>query len=87
MFAGIGYFSLPIGKHSNPEKIYSIELNPVSYTFLEKNIKLNHLEEKIVDNITATFGPSGARCKGPNTPAPAIKKPSVTVTTCVASVQ
>ena len=48
MFAGIGYFSLPIAKNSNPERIYSIELNPVSYEFLVENIKLNHLEEIII---------------------------------------
>lgn len=48
MFAGIGYFSLPIAKHSNVERIYSIELNPESYNYLEENIKLNHLEQKVV---------------------------------------
>lgn len=47
MFAGIGYFSLPIGKHVNIEKIYSIELNNESYKFLVENIKLNKLEDKI----------------------------------------
>ncbi len=48
MFAGIGYFSLPIGKHSQPEKIYSIEHNPESYKYLVENIKINHLTEKII---------------------------------------
>ncbi len=48
MFAGIGYFSLPIGKHSKPEKIYSIEFNAVSYKCLVENIKINHLEQKII---------------------------------------
>ena len=48
MFAGIGYFSLPIAKHSSVEKIYSIELNPDAYKSLVKNIKINHFEEKIV---------------------------------------
>ncbi len=48
MFAGIGYFSLPIAKHSSVGKIYSIELNPESYKFFVENIKLNHLESKIV---------------------------------------
>lgn len=43
MFAGIGYFSLGIGKHSKPKKIYSIELNPVSFEFLNQNIELNKL--------------------------------------------
>ncbi|MFW9878936.1 MAG: class I SAM-dependent methyltransferase family protein [Candidatus Thorarchaeota archaeon] len=48
MFAGIGYFSLPIAKHSSVGKIFSIELNPESYKFLVENIKLNHLESKII---------------------------------------
>lgn len=48
MFAGIGYFSLPIAKNAKPSKIYSIELNPVAYKYLVENIKLNHLEEVII---------------------------------------
>lgn len=48
MFAGIGYFSLPIGKHSQPEKVYSIEHNPESYKYLVENIKINHLEQIII---------------------------------------
>ena len=47
MFAGIGYFSLPIAKHSEVGQIYSIELNPTSFKTLVENIKINHLEEKI----------------------------------------
>ena len=48
MFAGIGYFSLPIARHSAAERIYSIELNPESYRFLTENIKINHFEDKII---------------------------------------
>lgn len=47
MFAGIGYFSVPIAVHSNPAKIYSIEINPVSYSYLNENIVLNKVEEII----------------------------------------
>jgi len=47
MFAGIGYFSLPIAKHSKPKKIFSIELNPESFKYLTENIKLNHCEDII----------------------------------------
>ncbi|MCC2509462.1 class I SAM-dependent methyltransferase [Methanimicrococcus blatticola] len=50
MFAGIGYFSIPIGVHSNPSnppKIIAIELNPISYRYLCENIRLNGLEEVI----------------------------------------
>ncbi|MFX1279294.1 MAG: class I SAM-dependent methyltransferase family protein [Promethearchaeota archaeon] len=48
MFAGIGYFSLPIGKHSEVKRIYSIELNPDAFKYLIENIRINHLEEKIM---------------------------------------
>lgn len=48
MFAGIGYFSLPIAKHSKPKIIYSIELNLESFKFLTENIKINHLDDIIV---------------------------------------
>lgn len=48
MFAGIGYFSLPIGLFSGAALIYSIELNPVAFKYLKENVKLNRLEEKII---------------------------------------
>ena len=41
MFAGIGYFSIPMAVHSKPKKIYSIEINPVSFEYLKENIRLN----------------------------------------------
>ncbi len=44
MFAGIGYFTVPVVRHSQAKKCYSIELNPDSYRFLIENIKLNDLE-------------------------------------------
>ncbi len=47
MFAGIGYFSIPIAVHSNPKKIYAIEINPTAYHYLRENIKLNKVEDKI----------------------------------------
>jgi len=56
MFAGIGYFSLPIAKNAEPKKIYSIEINPVSYHYLVENVRLNKLEEVII--------PIQGNCKG-----------------------
>ena len=47
MFAGIGYFSIPISIHSKPAKIYSIEINPISYGYLCENIGLNKVEDII----------------------------------------
>ncbi len=51
MFAGIGYFSIPIGVHANACEVISIEINPNSYHFLCENIRLNKL-----DNITPILG-------------------------------
>lgn len=46
MFAGIGYFTIPIGVHANPKKVYAIELNPNSYNFLKQNIEINNINKK-----------------------------------------
>lgn len=47
MFAGIGYFSIPIAVHSSPKKVISIELNPVSFGYLQENIRLNCVENLV----------------------------------------
>ncbi len=47
MFAGIGYFSIPMAVHSKPDKIIAIEINPVSSGYLRENIKLNRVENII----------------------------------------
>ena len=51
MFAGIGYFSIPIGVHANASEIISVEINPNSYHYLCENIRLNK-----VNNITPILG-------------------------------
>jgi tRNA wybutosine-synthesizing protein 2 len=43
LFAGIGYFTLPIAVRSKPKKIFAIEKNPVSYNYLCQNISLNNV--------------------------------------------
>jgi tRNA wybutosine-synthesizing protein 2 len=52
MFAGIGYFSIPMAVHARPKKIISIEINPESFAYLKENIRLNHVE----DIITPVLG-------------------------------
>ncbi len=51
MFAGIGYFSVPLGKLSKAGKLYSIEWNPEAFHYLNENIKLNKIE-----NVETFFG-------------------------------
>jgi tRNA wybutosine-synthesizing protein 2 len=56
MFAGIGYFSLPLAVYQRPEKIIACELNPVAYSFLVENVALNdstgRIEPVLGDNRT-----------------------------------
>jgi tRNA wybutosine-synthesizing protein 2 len=46
MFAGIGYFTLPMAVHSSPEKIYAYEINPLAHKYLVENLKLNKVEQR-----------------------------------------
>jgi tRNA wybutosine-synthesizing protein 2 len=41
LFSGVGQFSIPVAKHSEARKVYSIEINPVAYMYLCENIRLN----------------------------------------------
>jgi len=41
LFAGIGYFTLPVAFYSKPKKIFACEKNKVAYDFLCENIVLN----------------------------------------------
>lgn len=64
MFAGIGYFSLPIAKLTKAKEIISIEKNPVAYNFLSDNIALNKINNVIAIqgdcNIAARSFPAKA---------------------------
>ncbi|MBC7129199.1 MAG: class I SAM-dependent methyltransferase family protein [Thermoplasmatales archaeon] len=42
MFAGIGYFTLPVAVYSKA-KVFSCEINPVAYHYLKENIILNEV--------------------------------------------
>lgn len=41
LFAGIGYFTLPIAVHGRPKTVFACEINPVAYNYLCDNIVLN----------------------------------------------
>ncbi|MDG6221134.1 MAG: methyltransferase, partial [Candidatus Thermoplasmatota archaeon] len=47
MFAGIGYFTLPIAIHSGALRVEAYEKNPVSWGYLRENILLNGVEDVV----------------------------------------
>ena len=51
LFAGIGYFALPIAMHSRAARVFACELNPVAYHYLLENIRLNR-----TSNLVPLFG-------------------------------
>ncbi len=50
MFAGIGYFTLPMAVHSEPARIIAHELNPNSHKYLKMNSQLNGVA-KIIEPV------------------------------------
>jgi tRNA wybutosine-synthesizing protein 2 len=47
MFAGIGYFTMPLAMHAHASRVIACEINPLSYHYLTENIRLNRLEEVV----------------------------------------
>ncbi|MCW4047088.1 MAG: class I SAM-dependent methyltransferase family protein [Candidatus Bathyarchaeota archaeon] len=54
MFAGVGCFSIIIAKHSKVAKVFSIDLNPAAVRFMQENIRLN----RVYDKVTPLLGDS-----------------------------
>ncbi|NYB51882.1 MAG: class I SAM-dependent methyltransferase family protein [Methanobacteriaceae archaeon] len=48
LFAGIGYFTIPMAVHAKPRKIYAVEINPVAHAYLSENIQLNKVSDVVV---------------------------------------
>ena len=48
MFAGVGSYSIIIARHSEAEKIYSIDINPVAIQYMQENVKLNKVEKRVI---------------------------------------
>jgi tRNA (guanine37-N1)-methyltransferase len=54
MFAGVGCFSIIIAKHAKPAKVFSIDVNPAAVQFMQENIRLN----RVYDKVTPLLGDS-----------------------------
>lgn len=47
LFAGVGYFTIPMAFYSKLKKVYACEINPVAYDYLCENIVLNNVTSKV----------------------------------------
>jgi tRNA (guanine37-N1)-methyltransferase len=47
LFAGIGPFALPIAKIHENVKVYAVDINPAAIELLERNVRLNRVENKV----------------------------------------
>jgi len=56
LFAGIGYFTLPIAVYARPEKVVACEANPVSFGYLVETLRRN----QVLDRVEARLGPNEA---------------------------
>ncbi len=65
MFAGIGYFSIPIAKLAKPARVFAIDKNPVAMEYMKENIRLNKVGDRMVpvfgDCMVVRFGDIGDR--------------------------
>lgn len=61
LFAGLGYLSLPIAVHGEPDLVYGCEINPVACSFLEENVELNEVEHRYIPLLgdNETVAPRG----------------------------
>jgi len=56
MFSGVGCFSIIIAKQVPSAKVYSIDINPQAFEFMQQNIQLNH----VVSQVTPLLGDAKA---------------------------
>ncbi|RLF75736.1 MAG: hypothetical protein DRN42_02335 [Thermoplasmata archaeon] len=48
LFAGIGYFSLPAGREVKGGAVVSVEINPLAYYYLIKNLVFNEITDRTI---------------------------------------
>jgi tRNA wybutosine-synthesizing protein 2 len=61
MFAGIGYFTLPLARFAGPDRVFACEKNPDSYRFLLENIGRNGVGDTVIPILADNRDLSGRR--------------------------
>ncbi len=56
MFAGIGYFTIPIAKANKTKCIFAIEKNPTAFRYLQENIRINRVSVAAINDNCRNAG-------------------------------
>jgi len=48
LFAGVGCYSIIVARHSEVEKIYSIDVNPSAVRYMRENVRLNRVDARVI---------------------------------------
>jgi tRNA (guanine37-N1)-methyltransferase len=51
MFAGVGCFSILIAKTVPTGRVYSIDLNPEAFAYLQENVRLNRVFSRVIPQL------------------------------------
>jgi tRNA wybutosine-synthesizing protein 2 len=51
LFAGIGYFTIPMAMYSKPKTIFACEINPIAYQYLRANVVFGVIIERQLRRI------------------------------------
>lgn len=49
MFSGIGYFTIPAAMSGG--RVHAMEINPIAFEYLQRNIMANHLAERVAGEL------------------------------------
>ncbi|MGE5575257.1 MAG: class I SAM-dependent methyltransferase [Ignavibacteria bacterium] len=64
LFAGVGPFSVLIGKRNPTTKVYAVDLNPEAFELLKTNVRVNKVEDRVFPMLGDALEISKNKLKG-----------------------
>jgi len=64
LFAGAGCYSVVIAKHGQASRVYSIDKNPAAFDYMQENIRINKVGDRVVPILGDAREVVEARLKG-----------------------
>ena len=64
LFAGVGPFSVLIGKRNPTVKVYAVDLNPEAVELLKVNVRVNRVENRVFPILADAREITATKLKG-----------------------